>query len=424
MKSTRLARRLLAFLVCGALLAACMPPQRGPQRPVYRQPPRAVPAGEVVQDAPARTDEFRRELAAGGPLGSGTRLALLLPLHGAYVAAAEMVREGFMAALYSQAAPRPTVRIYDTGANGENLLYAMQQARQEGAGFLIGPLQKDVVAALAAQGAPAVPVLALNYLDSTQFPPGHFFQLGLAPEDEARAAAEQAIAAGLRRAAALAPQNEWGDRVLNAFSRRLLELGGELASAQRYTLSGRDQSEPIRALMGLPESQERQRALSASLGVKLEFDPRRRDDLDFVFVAARAEQGRLLVPQLRFHRLGSLPVYATAQVFDNGTGDADVNGLRYCDMPLMLDLSGRYAALRSQLAEILPGKSRDQQRLFALGYDAYQLLSFLRAGPLPPGGGYPAASGDLSMNPAGAITRGLQCTELSAATTAMSAVAP
>jgi outer membrane PBP1 activator LpoA protein len=167
--------------------------------------------------------------------------------------------------------------------------------------------------------------------------------------------------------------------------------------------------------MGIPESEERKTALASVIG-KVEYEPRRRDDLDFVFVAAHAEQGRLIIPQLRFNRLGSLPVFATAQVFDNGTGDADLSGLRSCDMPMMLGAGGRYAALRGQLNDVLPGRTREQQRLFALGYDAYQLIGFLRAGPLPSGGGFPAATGDLGMGSNGAVTRTLTCGTLQRAT--------
>ncbi len=383
-----------------ATLASCV----APVKPVPKAP------APVVKPAPV-VPEPVRELAPTGPLGSDTHIGLLLPLRGQYAGAAEMVRDGFLAGVYAQPAPRPVVRVYDSGTSLESLRQAQRQAVAEGARFLIGPLQKDLVTALASQGTPPAPTLALNYLDATQPAPAGFYQLGLAPEDEARAAAEQAIAAGLRRAASLTPQNDWGERIYAAFSKRLLELGGELVSAQRYSGDINQVSGPIRALMGIPESEERRTALAALLG-KLEFEARRRDDLDFVFLAARAEQGRLIVPQLRFHRLGSLPVFATAQVFDSGTGDADLTGLRRCDMPLLLDAGPRNAMLRAQIQDVLPGRTRDQQRLFALGYDAYQLIGFLRNGPLPSGGGFPAASGDLGMGANNAVTRGLTCAEL------------
>lgn len=405
MNSTARARALAALAASTWLLVSCEAARQ--ERPVPQHP--GAPAAVAAQP-PAIP--HAREIPAAGPLGPETPLALLLPARGPYAAPADMVRDGFLAALYAQAAPRPAVRVYDAGSSNESLRLAVHLAVSDGARFLVGPLRKESVAAMAAQGSPPVPVLALNYLEGSQYAPASFYQLGLAPEDEARAAAEQAIAAGLRRAAALTPQNEWGERILGAFSRRLAELGGELVSSQRYGGDTREISAPIRALMGLPESDERRAALAAVIGGKIEFDPRRRDDLDFVFLAAHADQGRLIVPQLRFQRLGDLPVFATAQAFDNGAGDADLSGLRTCDMPMMVDAGGRYAGVRAQLADVLPGRTREQQRLFALGYDAFQLAGFLFAGPLPAGGGYPAASGDLGMGGNGAITRALACPEL------------
>jgi uncharacterized protein len=397
--NTRTAAHLLVALAAVTLVSCA------------EQAIRPIPRPTPARPAPAQPAPAPREIAPATPLGAETRIALLLPMRGAYSASAEMVRDGFFAALYAQPGTRPSVKAYDTGTTLESLRLAVRQAVSEGARFIVGPLQKELVTALAAQGNPPVPVLALNYLEATQYAPGSFYQLGLAPEDEARAAATQAIAAGFRRAAVLTPQNDWGDRILSAFSKRLAELGGELVSTQRYTGIA-EISQPIRALMALPESDERKATLAATLGLKLEFEPRRRDDLDFVFVAAKADQGRLLIPQLRFHRLGTLPVFATAQVFDNGTGDSDLSGLRTCDMPMMTGAGGRYAMLRTQLGDVLPGRTREQERLFGLGYDAYQLISFLHVGPLPSSGGFPAATGDLAMAANGAIWRGLSCEEL------------
>ncbi len=393
----RLALAPLLALIAASLASCAQQFARPVPAPSSQPPPQITPAPKP-------------EIAPPAPIGSEMQIALLLASRGPYAGAAEMVRNGFLAALYAQTGTKPSVRVYDTGGSAEAVRQVIHRATSDGAGFIVGPLQKDLVAASASQGTPPVPMLALNYLEPNQSAPGNFYQLGLAPEDEARAAAEQAIAAGLRRAAALTPSDNWGERILAAFSKRLQELGGEVITAQRDT-GVADITQPIRAMMGIPESEERKSAVAAVVG-KIEYEPRRRNDLDFVFLAAHAEQGRLIIPQLRFNRLGSLPVFATAQVFDTGTGDADLSGLRSCDMPMMLGSGGRYAALRGQLNDVMPGRSREQQRLFALGYDAYQLIGFLRGGPLPSGGGFPAASGDLGMGANGAITRALTCSAL------------
>ena len=60
-----------------------------------------------------------------------------------------------------------------------------------------GLLRAAWIAELADSGRLPVPVLALNYLDPGKPAPFNLFQWGLAPEDEARQAAERAIASAM-----------------------------------------------------------------------------------------------------------------------------------------------------------------------------------------------------------------------------------
>lgn len=342
-------------------------------------------------------------------------IALLLPLSGPHVASAEAVRDGFFAAFYGGhdvSSPRPLARVYDTGATGDTLLAAYRRALDDGAQFLVGPLTREDVAALAGHGRPAVPVLALNYLDPGKAAPFNFFQWGLAPEDEARQAAERAIMDRQYRAVALVPEGEWGERVLKAFRERLQALGGAVVGERTYVVSERDHSEPIRQLLALDSSQERHRALTVVLGTKTQFQPRRRDDVDLVFLAARPEQAKLLGPQLRFHRTGELPIYATSLIYEGDAPAVDLNGLRFCDMPWMLSPDSDFAKLRGQLQTLFPGRPREYTRLLALGHDAYTLVQLIDSGQLQPGSFFPAASGTLSLRDDGVIARGLTCAEI------------
>lgn len=365
------------------------------------------------------------ERAAGirisaAPVGRRTlmSLALLLPLTGSYAATADAVRDGFFAAFYRAGPPRPALRVYDTGATPDSLLAAYREALDDGAQFIVGPLKREDVAALAASGRHPVPVLALNYLDAASSAPFNFFQWGLAPEDEARQAAERAITDRQYRAVSLVPDSEWGSRVASAFQERLESLGGKVVAARTYASDARDHSQAIRELLVLDKSEERHRALTATLGVKSEFEPRRRNDVQLVFIAARPDHAQLLGPQLRFHRAGDLPIYATSLIYDGEPPAADLDGLRFCDMPWMLaqDAPGagasEWAALRSQLRTLFPTRGRDYTRLLALGYDAYALAALIESGQLAPGSFYPAGSGTLSLREGGVIGRGLACAEI------------
>ena len=207
------------------------------------------------------------------------------------------------------------------------------------------------------------------------------------------------------------PEGEWGERVLRAFRERLETLGGVVVASQTYSATNRDHSDALRLLLLLASSDERHRSLTNALGVKSEFEPRRRDDIDLVFLGARPEQARQIGPQLRFFRTGELPIYATAQIYDGDALPPDLSGLRFCDMPFMLAQDGAWAALRTDLRTQFP-RSRDTARLPALGYDAYTLVQLIESGQLTAGSFFPAASGTLSLRGDRVIARGLTCTEI------------
>lgn len=364
------------------------------------------PAEERVGDVGRPPDATRKQMSS---------IALLLPLSGPRAGGGEAVRDGFMAAWYGArgtAPARPAIRVLDTGATNDTLMAAYRAALDSGAEFLVGPLTREEVTALAGSGRLPVPVLALNYLDPGTRPPFNLYQWGLAPEDEARQAAEHAIANRQYRAVTLVPEGDWGERVLRGFRERFETLGGTVIDSTTYNPAERDYSEPIRVLLSLNGSEERHRALTNVIGVKSEFQPRRREDVNLVFLAARPEQAMLLGPQLRFHRTGDLPIYATALIYDGDAPPADLNGLRFCDMPWMTSPDGDTAALRSQLRTLFPARPKEYARLLALGHDAYTLVQLIEGGALQAGSFFPSVSGTLSLRGDGVITRGLSCTEI------------
>jgi outer membrane PBP1 activator LpoA protein len=364
------------------------------------------PAEQHAQDVALPADTSRKAMRS---------VALLLPLSGRNSAGAEAVRDGFLAAWYGARGVQsvtPTIEVYDTGATPDTLMTAYRRALDGGAEFVVGPLTREDTTVLANSGRLAVPVLALNYLDPGKQAPFNLFQWGLAPEDEARQAAERAIADRQGRAVVLVPEGDWGDRVLRAYKERFEALGGSVVQSGTYNPAERDFSEPIRQLLALNASEERHRALTNVIGVQSQFQPRRRDDVDVVFIAARPEQARLLGPQLRFHRTGELPIYATAQVFDGDPPVADLNGLRFCDMPWMMASDGEAAQLRGRMKALFPTRPKDYTRLLALGHDAYLLVQLIESGALQPGTYFPSISGTLSLRNDGVITRGLTCAEV------------
>lgn len=308
-----------------------------------------------------------------------TKIAVLLPQSGPAAAWGQATRDGFLAAHFERdnRSYQPVIRFYDTAGDPEQALAAYRQALADGAEFVVGPLTRQAVTRVATQRS-SVPTLLLNYADTqTRTDDRPLFQFGLAPEDEARQVAGRAWLDGHDTALALIPEGEWGQRVLEAFRKDWEALGGRLLEVQTYPPDNNDFSESIRALLDLDESDKRRTDLEATLQRRLQFEPFRRRDADFIFMAAFPRQARLIRPQLQFHYAGDLPVYSTSHVFsgriDRGA-DRDVDGVIFCDMPWMLATDN---AARRDMERLWPEADGQQSRLHALGADAYDLIPAL-----------------------------------------------
>lgn len=309
------------------------------------------------------------------------QIALLLPLSGRLKPVSEAVRDGFLAAYFDarSAEAKPDVRIYDVGKNPSRFWEVYNRALAEGAKLVVGPLSKPAVNLLAASASLPVPVLSLNYADAAldQVPPAELFQFGLLPEDEATQAAEFMARSGFLRAGAIVPKGAWGDRLLAAFRQTLEAQGGKLVEHVDYLAERNDFSGPIQRLLSLQHSQSRRKMLQRALGTELKFEPRRREDIEAIFIAAAPKNARLLKPQLSFHHAADIPVYATSHAFTgvrDTRADKDMNGLVYLDIPLVLDDGADTRSLRERMHAHWPEDAHRYIRLFALGMDAYNLI--------------------------------------------------
>lgn len=329
-------------------------------------------------------------------------IALLLPLTGPYAAPASAVRDGFMTAHYrrqGQDEKRPEILVFDTGNPNDSIERQTEQAILSGADIIVGPLEKDKVARLAQNLDAPVPILALNYLESTPHDLNSFYQFGLSPEDEAAQVAERSLADGRLNALALVPQTDWGRRILQAFQQSLHGKGGRLLDYEFYDPDQADFRAPITRLLKYSVQQkEKERVVTI------------RQDMDYIFLAAQPQQARLIRPQLRFFRATRVPVYATSHVYSgrhNIRLDQDLDGIRFGDMPWILDHGEDLRDARETAKKLWPDSYARLPRLYAMGFDAYALATQIARNNLREGLGYPAASGVLTLQQGGRISRGL-----------------
>ena len=306
------------------------------------------------------------------------KIALLLPMTGRYQKIATVIYAGIQSARELQTDQQylPDLTLYDTGDDPTQIMRYYDQAIAEGAEFVIGPLKKEAVKILAQQPELPIPVLTLNYLGDDRSSQSNLFQFGLYPEDEARQVAERASLDEHFSAIIITPVGEWGERLADAFQFRFEELGGITLDTQFYVPSETDFSTPLKLALQLDQSEERYRQLRSVLGQNLEFEPRRRQDIDMVFLVASPRIARLMRPQINYYYATDLPVYSTSHIFtgvENIARDRDINGVIYCDIPWLLQPTHDHELIREillleagEIYQLLP-------RFAALGIDAYYL---------------------------------------------------
>ncbi|MEY4763116.1 MAG: hypothetical protein RLZZ200_2972 [Pseudomonadota bacterium] len=350
---------------------------------------------------------------ASGPvtmttLSSGP-VALLLPLTGRQAVAGALVRDGFLSALtVLPESQRPLVKVYDTGDPG--LANALRAAQADNAGFVVGPLTRENTVQAVAGTLRRAPLLLLNALPNDMPTPMNTWQFALSPEDEAQQVARRALAQNQKRALVFAPTGDWGNRVTTAFRDAFMAGGGVLLDVQAYDAASNDFMPHITAALRIDESRARHKRLEGQVG-KLQFEPRRRADVDLIFAAGQSVALRQIRAQLRFYYAGDVPTYMTSDGFDpDPAANVDLEGVQFPDMPWMLQEVGPVADARAATQAGWADKGLRLPRLFAFGYDAAQLMLALTS----PRWQWPLSgvTGRLSPDSQGRIRRELDWAQL------------
>lgn len=301
------------------------------------------------------------------------KIALALPLEGPLATAGKAIRDGFLAAYYlDDSADRgeTDIRIFNTAGTAFADLY--KQLSEQDIDLIVGPLEKESLAGLGSMNTLPVPALGLNYLPADTTPADGLYQFGLSAEDEARQIADRLAAEQLRQVLVLIPGGEWGDRVEAALLKRMASNEGVALDIERFYRE--DNLRAVTAdLLGITVSRDRAIQVERTIGMDVEFEPRRRQDADAIVMVAEPTVARQFKPLFAFYFGGDLPVYSPSIIYEGTPApsrDRDLNGVIFTDIPWVL---GDDNELRTRATENLSGTRGQPGRLFAMGADAWHL---------------------------------------------------
>ncbi|MGA2343350.1 MAG: penicillin-binding protein activator, partial [Steroidobacteraceae bacterium] len=326
------------------------------------------------------------------------QIALLLPLSGRAESVGVAVRDGFIAAyLQQEPATRPRLKIYDVAA--ETVAGAYRRAIEEGAGFVVGPLTKEDVAAVVPVSGAKTPELALNFLADSVSVGRDFYQFALLPEDEARIVARRLVADNKLHGVTIIADGELGNRVQKAFAEELAQHGGTVLDSGRFDASRSDFADIIKQVL--------------QVHVTKGEPATHRADVDFVFIEGSAGAARQLVPQLKFNYAGDIPVYCTSDSFEpDPSANADLDGMSFPDMPWMVSADPATGQIRDSVRAAWPTRTARLGRLYAFGFDAYRLVPALKSKTLSATGSIAGVTGKLYLDSGNRVRRDLQWVQI------------
>lgn len=290
-------------------------------------------------------------------------IAIILPFDSKYRSIAEAIRDGFMHAFY-KTLNRPKLNFYSIDES-QSFVSIYNEAIYDGADMVIGPLFKGQLEELYTLGTLPVTTIALNKLDRID-KPINLYEYSLSTEDEILSLIELASQENHQNAVVISQEDSKSEKNIETFTDNWLALGNNVLNTSTFKTT-REQSKVVQSLLNIDKSNQRIREMQWLLGTNVHHEPRRRKDIDMIMMFAKSESATSLRPLLAFHYASTIPIYASSTVYrgyPDQAVDADLNGIRFTDIPLTLYYRDKV---------IQKYRNSSLIRMYAFGIDAFQL---------------------------------------------------
>lgn len=354
------------------------------------------------------------------------RIAVLLPLSGERADIAEPLRQGIVAAYLAEPDENVSLNFYDTAAGADN---AYQQALQNGADFIIGPLLPNEVdqvlrlqqppvaepqtAAVAPTSQPNVvvtaqpkpPELFLNHTSRLVIDKDNYY-FALSPTQESADAAQRMYQDGIERPLLLVSDDNIGRRMAESFNVSWQSLTNEAAEVHYF--SADKMRDTVQDALGVSDSQTRINQIKNLLGNQIKADFRSRRDIDAIYMICSNQSLPLLKPYIdvNFSVFAEpVPIYTSSRARQDDSHQTvqELNNITMSDIPWLLQNSAD-----SNVTALWPSWGNTQKRLYAMGYDSLQLVNKLAQMRAFPGYQFNGRTGQLSVDSDGVLNRQLK----------------
>ena len=345
---------------------------------------------------------------------SPKRIGVILPLSGRFKLPGNALQTGLLDAYYQQIQQQKNNNTFDKTMNATLFFYDSQnknmqeiatQLRMDNIDFVIGPLLKTNIKTLLPL-IEDIPTLALNTLhadnDNTALDDVQWhYAFPLSPEEEAKQAAELITYQQHKHPLVIAPKGSYGERVSLAFSQQWENLHpAEKTQVERhYFTTKRNLGTFIDSVLQNKASKRRILQMQAITLLPLETEVRSRRDIDAIYIISKRDELILLKPFIDVSVspfAKTIPLYASSRSnhLDRNKQNKELSQLTFSDSPFLLAQNQQRL---NAIQKAWGNKSFKTLRLFALGFDSYQLISQLVLLQHDPKATYNGAIGQLSV---------------------------
>ncbi len=323
-------------------------------------------------------------------------IAVLLPMQGDWAPQAQAIWQGFLYAYYqTDPSLRPMLSVYDT--QGADITDVYEHAVKDGADFIVGPLLAADVTKIV-DSSDTISTLALNY--SSDKANNNVYEFGLSSENDANQIADRMTQDGLSRIITITLDSPASQALRDNFIQQFNQRGGTVITNINVN-NQTDLDEAIKDSLDIPQSYARKNQVQAIVGGKLVFTPRRRQDVDGIFLNVLPAQGRQIIPLLQYYYASEVPVYATSLIYNGvplAIQDSDLNGIIFPDMPWVNAPTKAMRKAQQDLQNLWPQSYQNYAKLYAIGIDAYNLIPELNRLKIFPQSMYAGDTGDIYLS--------------------------
>jgi hypothetical protein len=246
---------------------------------------------------------------------------------------------------------------------------------------------------------------------TTSLLPQSYSVLSMRPEDEALQAATVLSAQNFKHPIILSQSNVLSKRIANAFAEQWHKTTGNTINLVFYKNSAEMQAN-IAAMLAVNKSKSRISQLNTKVSSSVISKPRNRRDVDMIYFVGSPQQARLIKPYIEVNTsefASTIAIYASSRSHSYRAGIAiskDLKGLTFTQIPWLLktEQDASLAALHQQL---WPTRSDGLLRLFAMGYDSFNLIEQIDLMQQAPYVQYWGQTGVFKLGASNTLTRSL-----------------